>query len=191
MKIKRDTCWFALVLVAGITAEARADLITVTAGGTSFSAGADTAVLNAATHTYNLTPGQVQTAVLQVVNFNVGDSGSLNQTFPFTLTETIIVGTTTGSLSLPGQLSITPTIDTLTFFNGPATSLDLGAGRTLRVNVVNGSVSATNLGTFPMNLQANFLEITPEPPSIVMFGLGAAGLAGYAWRWRGRNRRVS
>jgi PEP-CTERM motif len=170
--------------------KARADLITVTAGGTSFSAGADTAVLNPATHTYNLTPGQVQTAVLQVVNFNVGDSGPLNQTFPFTLTESITVGTTTGSLSLPGQLSITPTRDTLTFFNGPPTFIDLGAGRTLRVNVVNGSVSATNLGTFPMNLQANFLEITPEPPSIVLFGLGVAGLAGYAWRWRARTRRV-
>jgi hypothetical protein len=191
MKINRDISWLALVLVAGMAGEARADLITVTAGGTSFAAGADTVVVNPATHTYNLTPGQVQIAVLQVVNFNVGDSGSLNQTFPFTLTETLTVGTATGSLSLPGQLAITPTRDTLTFFNGPAASIDLGAGRTLRVNVVNGSVSATNLGTFPMNLQVNFLEITPEPPSIVLFGLGAAGLAGYAWRWRARNRRIS
>jgi hypothetical protein len=174
----------ALALLAGGTGRARADLITVTVGGASAAAAADTVTLSPNTVTLNVTEGIPLTADIQPGIFHVGDSGTLDQTFPFTLSRPVTINGVTLPVSQPGQFAITPALDTLTLFDGPTTTFLLGA-QAVEFTPRGLVRSSTVLGDFPITEQGTFLLTpVPEPSTSALFGLGIVGLLGYAWRQR-------
>jgi hypothetical protein len=173
-----------IALLAGAEA-AQAGPITLTVGSGTFTAGGDNVTTLANTVTYNLTPNVPFTGALQGGNFDTVNTGGTTQTFAFTLTEVITVGSVTGNLSITGQLIAKPGKDSLSFFASPVTTLDLGSAGKLDVNVTPQTVtSATAKGITPFTLNATFnlRPAVPEPTSLGLLGLGAVCLLWYARR---------
>lgn len=82
----------ASALVLAGAGPARADLITINLGGSTFTAVGDTVTLTPRIFTLDLTQDVPLTALLQSGLFIVGDSGQTNQTFPGTLARTVTAG---------------------------------------------------------------------------------------------------
>jgi hypothetical protein len=176
----------ALSLLFGGVGRAQADIITSVSlsGESAFNIVGDTLTLNPGSiPSLTLPPNVPVTANTQTLTFFTGDSDGTNQLFPFTLTENVTIGGVTDTIIQPGQLLITPAADTLTVFPGPTTAFDLpGQGVVFFTPLGAGPVTHTIIGqTTTVQLQGTF-EAVPEPSTLTLFCLGAAGLA--AWRWR-------
>jgi hypothetical protein len=179
----------ALALLSVGAAQAKADPITISVGGATFSAGADVVTLSANTVTLDLTAGVPLTTNIQPGTFHIGDSGTLNQTFPFTLSRPVTINGVAQVLSQSGQLAITPTADTLTLSASLPTTFNLGGGSTAQFNFLGLTSTSGVLGDFPIVVPAvvslsSPSSTIPEPASLTLFGVGTLGLLGYRWRKR-------
>jgi hypothetical protein len=188
MKRHSVLCVTALVLALVVGGNLRADLITVSTGGAFFATpapGADTLTLSPTTNTFNVPFGQTVNIGVQPANFFIGDSGTTNQVFPFTINESVTINGVTQTVPISGQFLITPAQDTLTLFAGPPTSFQVPGGE---VDFATQGFSLTSgaLGNHPFTVPGT-LSLVPEPGSLALFGLVIAGAAGYGW---GRSKRM-
>ena len=176
-----------LFLLSGRATTAQADPITVTAMGAGFGAENDIVALFPATSWVAdpfSTPARFE---VQWGNLHVEYSPSMSPPYALTLSRLITIDGVSRMLTQHGELSITPTIDTLTIFASRATAFDLGARGTLFLTLDGFTRSARVIGDFPFPVVGTLSAAAPvpEPATLVLLGSGLAFAAGRA-RWRRR-----
>jgi len=149
----------------------------------------DQLIITGVTGNLPATSGQI---VLNSLTFIAGVNAIVPQVYKnvFSFTETMTIGTGTGTLVVPFNLSINYS-DTLTVIGG--TTLSILNGTNLWKIVVNSLTIGPNPGgAMTANLTAQVSDppvgTTPLPPALLLFatGLGAMGLFG-----RRRQRKAS
>jgi len=164
-----------------IPAVVTADPIVVTAGNAAFRAEVDTVTL----FENSLSFVPVSTAVpilLQNGNFEVNFS-SFNDTFPFTLSRRVTIGAVSRVVPQSGQISITPSVDTLTLFPVPTITFDLGPQGQFDLTVFGTQTAATTVGDHPFSVRALVAASnasptpTPEPATLSLLGIAIGGWA--------------
>jgi hypothetical protein len=178
-----------LVLVSALVCAgpgpARAELVTISLGQTIFNPDADILILAPRAFNLELTPDVPSTALMQLGALTVRGSFLDFATFPGTLSRTVTANGSTGTLSQPVTLSITPTLDTLTILPGPTTVLSLGGPRRLEITPLGTTVFGDEERAFPVNVEGTFrLFLVPEPSALVLAGVGLLGLPGFRWQRR-------
>jgi hypothetical protein len=177
-----------LVLFLGGVAPLRADpfVVNLSTPGATFNTpapGADTVILSPFSGSFGVDFG-VPLSISLPGNFVVGDSGTTNQLFPFTLNDPVTINGVTHTIPISGSVLITPTQDTLTFLPSAPTVFDVpGAEVIFSTGAL--SLPATTLGDHPFSLPAQVLAV-PEPSSILLSAF--VPLAGLICWARGRKR---
>jgi hypothetical protein len=176
---------FVLVPALVLAGPVRADVIAIALEGATFNPDSDTLTVTPRTFTLDLAPGVPFTTRLQPAAFTVSGSMFATATFDGTLSRGVTAVGSTGVLSQPVNLSITPTLDTLTILPGPITLLDLDGLRRLEIAPLGTTVLGNAETTFAVDLLGTFrLIVIPEPSTLVLSGLGPFGLLAYPWRRR-------
>jgi hypothetical protein len=174
-----------LTSLAGVSL-AGAEPIRLTTSGAAFTAENDTVTLFPSTFDLSLEPmGTV--AFQQRGNFHVDFSPSVSPPHPLTLTQLITIGDVSQLVTLTGELSITPAVDTLSIFDTPAIPFKFGSRGNLFLTLQGTTESTRVIGNFPFAIAGTLSATapTPEPASLILLVTGgaAAGLL------RGRRRR--
>ena len=162
--------------VTALVSPAHAGNVTVVTGTTSFSAGADVVTNFASFTNVNVPSNGSTTAGFQIGDLFIGDSGLLNQNFPFTLTESFTANGVPGTVTLVGSLLITPPGDSLFYISGTPTSVFLPSGEKFTITTLPFTLGPSfNFGDNFYLLTADYsLQTVPEP-GVVAFGILAGG----------------
>jgi hypothetical protein len=182
--------WCGLIVVAFLFVSVpavQADTVSLAiAGQNGFSAGADTLALQPSSMTLNpLTDGSVLTVPTQLVSWSVGNSGSLNQDFPFSISELVTIGGVSHPINIQGDLLITPTDDFLTFVQGAPIVFDDGTRSVIFTPLGSPAISASSFSTLfgdhTVPLSGSFqatLDVAPapEPSALILVSMGATAL---------------
>jgi PEP-CTERM motif-containing protein len=170
---------------------AQAEPITLTNGFTSFSAEAGTVSLLSNTLSLDLAALQAGTltGVTQSGTFQVGASGGVNATFPFTLSRLVTLGDVSHVVSQTGLLSITPSVNTFLLNASPRTVFNLGSQGTVAFSFAGATQSTSATGTLPFSLGAQ-LSPTPEPSTLSLMGIVVAAWGTRRWKRRHLNTAV-
>jgi hypothetical protein len=112
-------------------------------------------------------------------------TGANPQTFSVPGRGTPATFTTTGTLTVvdgqaPGTFPLTAGVFAITNPNAPGAKLSAASGGTYTITVQALPSAAVVPGAIP---DPSFTVATPELDSVVLFGVGALGLGGFAW-WR-------
>jgi hypothetical protein len=162
------------VVVVGVAELAYAVPITLTLEGDSFSALADTVTVDPVVLAVDLTPNVPVTIAVQPGGFTVGDSGFVTITFPFLFSQNADVNGVAGVVSQSGNISMTPSVDTLTILDGSTVTFALGSDRFVYFTPHGTVLSRAAFGTSPFVLEGTLLYV-PEPSTFALLAIAVGG----------------
>jgi hypothetical protein len=172
------------VLVASLVAvsSASADPIRLRTTGVTVTAENDAVTLFPSILDLSLEPVSTGSVGFQLGgNFHVDFSPSVSPPHPLMLTQLITIDDVSQLVTLTGELSITPMVDTLSIFDTPAIAFNVGSRGTLFLRLQGTTASTRVIGDFPFAIAGTVsgTSPTPEPASLLLLATGAAaGLLG-------------
>jgi hypothetical protein len=191
--------WCVLIAIACLflAPRAKADSVSLAvAGANGISAGADTLTLQPSSGTLNLpTDGSVVTTPIQLVTWSVGNSGTLDQDFPLSISELVTLGGVSHVVAIEGDLLITPTGDFLTLAQSAPVVFDNGTMHVtfaqLGLPTISTSSFGSAFGDHTISLSGTFQAEpgtvpTPEPSALMLLSTSAIALFSTAKRKFGR-----
>jgi hypothetical protein len=178
----------ALVMWLAGLSSVSAEPIRLTTSGASFTAESDTVTLIPSIFSLSLEPLPTGTVNFdEGGTFQVGISPSVSPPHALTLTQLITIGDVSRLVTQTGELSITPSIDTLSIFATPAIPFTLGSRGTVFLTFHRVTQSTRVTGQFPFTITGTLSTTAPipEPGSLILLGTGVAVVL---FRGRGRIR---
>ena len=200
--IGRTSCAAGLALIlimavplAALASDAKVTISDATAPASSITL--SPGETSALTVTIEVTGAQVNAATFTVNRDYTLAGGSFTGSNPQTFSVAPQSGgatttfTTTGTLTVaagqaPGAFPLTAGVFAITNPNAPGAKLSAGSGGAYVVRVEALPGALVDPGVVPDPI---FAAATPELDSVVLFGVGALGLAGFTW-WRRKTAAV-
>jgi hypothetical protein len=160
--------------------------------GDTIGSNYDKLIINGVTGTFSSDPS---TIVLNTLDFIAGFNATVPQAYTgvFSFAETMTIGTGSGTLVVPFNLSISYS-DTLTIIGG--TTLSLFDGTNTWQVVVNGLTIGPNpVGEMIANLTALVtdpptLSQAPLPAALPLFAIGLGAMGLFGWRRKRKNAAI-
>jgi hypothetical protein len=175
----RIVAFSVVVLLLGY-ARSEADPIVIAAGAAEFGAENDTVLLSASVVSLAADPfsGPVSFDA-QPGAFLVNYSPSLSPPYDLTLSRLLTIDGVSQTVTQRGALSITPSVDTLTILDSPATAFDFGPRGRLFLTLTGVTQAATVVGAFPFTIAGTLSTAapTPEPATFCLVVSGVVMVA--------------